>query len=192
LIAYLWPLLIVLFSGLLPNERLRIGHVVGALIGFLGAAIIVLNGSVGFNTGAKFGYILALICAFTWSGYSVLSRLLGDTPTSSIAVFCVATSLLSTIAHFVTETSVWPIEPTPWLAVIGLGIGPVGLAFFVWDIGVKKGNIQLLGVASYSAPLLSTIVLVYSGYAEVSISLGLATLLITLGAMLAARASQKK
>jgi drug/metabolite transporter (DMT)-like permease len=33
----------------------------------------------------------------------------------------------------------------------------VGLAFYVWDIGVKRGDIQFLGVASYAAPLLSTL-----------------------------------
>ena len=45
LIAYLWPLLIVLFSGLLPGERLRPGHVAGALIAFAGAALIVATGT---------------------------------------------------------------------------------------------------------------------------------------------------
>ena len=40
LIAYLWPLLIVLFSSLLPGERLRARHVVGAIIAFGGAAFI--------------------------------------------------------------------------------------------------------------------------------------------------------
>ena len=45
LIAYLWPLLIVLFSGLLPGERLARGHVAGALIAFAGAALIVLRGA---------------------------------------------------------------------------------------------------------------------------------------------------
>ncbi|MGL4976044.1 MAG: EamA family transporter, partial [Bosea sp. (in: a-proteobacteria)] len=34
LIAYLWPLLIVIFSGLLPGETLTGRHVLGALIGF--------------------------------------------------------------------------------------------------------------------------------------------------------------
>jgi drug/metabolite transporter (DMT)-like permease len=41
LIAYLWPLLIVLLSGLLPGERLRPLHVAGALVAFLGAALVV-------------------------------------------------------------------------------------------------------------------------------------------------------
>lgn len=42
LIAYLWPLFIVLLSGLLPGERLSFAHILGALIAFAGAALIVL------------------------------------------------------------------------------------------------------------------------------------------------------
>ena len=38
------------------------------------------------------------------------------------------------------------------------GLGPVGLAFYVWDIGMKHGDIRLLGIASYAAPVLSTLV----------------------------------
>ena len=39
---------------------------------------------------------------------------------------------------------------------------PVGAAFYAWDHGVKHGNIQVLGAASYAAPLLSTLVLIAS------------------------------
>lgn len=191
LIAYLWPLLIVLLSGLLPGERLKRGHVVGALVGFSGAALIVTQGSNGFDSSALFGYVLALLCAVTWSSYSVFSRRLGDTPTSSVAVFCLATAVLSLGAHLALEDTVWPSDSSGWLSVAGLGIGPVGLAFFIWDIGVKRGDIQLLGVASYAAPLLSTLALVLAGLAASTWGLLAASVLITLGAILAARASLK-
>ncbi|WP_424942419.1 DMT family transporter [Aliiroseovarius crassostreae] len=188
LIAYLWPLLIVLFSGLLPGEHLRPMHVIGALISFAGAALIVLGGAAGFSIEALPGYGLAFLCALTWSGYSVLSRRLGDTPTASVVVFCLATALLATGAHLLLEDTVWPDRPVGWLSILGLGLGPVGLAFYVWDVGVKQGDIQLLGVASYGAPLLSTLVLILAGMATPSVSLLLAGLLITAGAVLAARA----
>lgn len=189
LIAYLWPLLIVLFSGLLPDETLRRGHIIGALISFAGAAMIVLNGSTGFQTDAMAGYGLALMCALTWAGYSVLSRRLGNIPTDSVAIFCLATAALSALAHLALETTVWPQTTVGWASIIALGLGPVGLAFYVWDIGVKHGNIQLLGVASYAAPLLSTFVLIAAGIAEATWALLFAALLITSGAALAARAS---
>ena len=189
LIAYLWPLLIVLFSGLLPNETLKKGHITGAVISFAGAAMIVLKGGGGFQADAMAGYGLALLCALTWAGYSVLSRRLGDIPTDSVAIFCLATAALSAIAHLVLETTVWPETTLGWASIIALGLGPVGLAFYVWDIGVKHGNIQLLGVASYAAPLLSTFVLIGAGITQPTWALLFAALLITTGAALAARAS---
>ena len=189
LIAYLWPLLIVLLSGLLPGETLKRGHIIGAVIGFLGAALIITGGGSGFKAEYLPGYGLALLCAFTWSSYSVLSRRVGTAPTQSVAIFCLASAVLSLPLHLVFETTQWPDGAIGWASTIALGLGPVGLAFFVWDIGVKQGDIQLLATASYSAPLLSTLVLVLVGIAAPSGTLVLAAVMIASGAMLAARAS---
>lgn len=190
LIAYLWPLLIVLFSGLLPGEQLRKGHVFGAIIGLAGASLIIAGADAGFRQDALPGYGLALLCALTWSGYSVISRRLGHVPTAVVAVFCLGSAALSIPLHLVFEQTVWPTPPQ-WGAIIALGIGPVGLAFYVWDFGVKRGDIQLLGTLSYGAPLLSTLVLILAGYASPSPALAAAALLITSGAFIAARASAR-
>lgn len=192
LIAYLWPLLIVLFSGLLPGEHLKRGHIIGGLIGFSGAVLIVAQGMTGFNADALPGYGLAFLCALTWSGYSVVSRSFGAVPTASVVVFCLATAILSGGAHVVLEEAIWPTTALGWLSVVGLGVGPVGIAFFVWDVGVKKGDIQLLGVASYAAPVLSTLALVVAGIAAPTWTLLLAAVLITGGAALAAQASRRR
>ncbi|KPA21572.1 Methyl viologen resistance protein YddG [Shimia sp. SK013] len=191
LIAYLWPLLIVLFSGLLPGERLRRGHLIGACLGLSGAALIILGGSTGFDPAHTKGYILAAACALMWSTYSVGSRRFGNVPTASVIVFCLASAVLSAGLHFAVEDTVWPAGKLGWASTIALGLGPVGLAFYVWDIGVKRGDIQLLGTASYSAPLLSTLALVAAGIATPSWKLALAALLITAGAVCAALASMK-
>lgn len=187
LIAYLWPLFIVLFSGLLPGERIGLLHILGALIAFAGAALIVAPGDEGFSGGL--GLALAGLCALIWSGYSVLSRRLGHMPTETVAIFCIATALLSVPAHLVLETTIWPDTPLGWGAVAALGVGPVGLAFYVWDLGVKGGDIQLLGVASYAAPLLSTLILILVGVAQASPTLILSAALIAGGAGLAALGS---
>lgn len=190
LIAYLWPLFIVLFSGLLPDERLRPAHVVGALIAFAGAGLIVLGRASG-GEGSLAGMGLAFLCALVWAGYSVLSRRLGAVPTESVTVFCLATAALSLAAHLALEDTVWPEAPLGWPALILLGLGPVGAAFFTWDIGMKRGNIQVLGVASYAAPLLSTLALIAADLAEASWTVALAAVLISGGAALAALASAR-
>lgn len=192
LIAYLWPLLIVVFSGLLPGEHLRAGHILGAVLGFAGAALIISNGAGNFQAQYLPGYLLALACALTWSTYSLASRWIGTAPTASVVVFCLGTAALSLPLHLVFEDTVLPATPLGWLSIAGLGLGPVGLAFYVWDIGVKRGDIQVLGTSSYLAPLLSTLILVLSGVTPAKPVLVWAAVLITGGALFAARASYAK
>ena len=187
LVNYLWPLLIVLFSGLLPGEKLRWYSVAGALIGFVGTAILFVGKGLAPTAGASTGYLAAFMAAFVWAGYSVLSRRLASVPTAAVAGFCLVTAVLAALCHLMVETTVWPQDFEEWEAVIALGVGPVGAAFYAWDIGVKRGDIRLLGVASYAAPVLSTLFLVLAGFAEARITLLLSALLIAGGGLLAAQ-----
>ena len=92
------------------------------------------------------------------------------------------------VADAVIEGAVLRLRPVLITAsVAALGLMPVGAAFYAWDIGVKRGNIQVLGAASYAAPLLSTLVLIAFGFAEPSWRIFAACVLITGGAVLAAR-----
>jgi drug/metabolite transporter (DMT)-like permease len=188
LIAYLWPLFIVLGSALMPGESLRWYHVAGALLGLAGTVLIVTRGSgVSFDGQYAFGYAMAGACAFIWSAYSLLSRRFPAVPTSVVTWFCAATAVLSLACHLALDETVLPQTTGQWLAVLGLGLMPVGAAFYAWDHGVKRGNIQVLGAASYAAPLLSTLVLMATGFAEPSATILAACLLITCGAVLAAK-----
>ena len=187
LIAYLWPLLIVVGSALLPGERLRWYHVAGAFAGLMGTIMIIARNGIAFDDAYLMGYGAALLCAFTWSGYSLLTRRFEAVSTDVVTGFCLATSLLSFVCHLGLETTVWPETTFEWLAVAGLGLLPVGAAFYAWDFGVKNGNIQLLGVASYAAPVLSTLILILFGFAEPSWRIAAACLFVTGGAVLAAK-----
>ncbi|WP_421856680.1 DMT family transporter [Oricola sp.] len=188
LIAYLWPMLIVTGSALMPGERIGWHHVAGVVCGFAGTILIVTGGDgVSFKSEFAYGYAVALAAAFTWSSYSLLSRRFASVPTSIVAHFCLTTAILSGVAHLALETTVWPQTALQWLAVAGLGTLPVGAAFYVWDYGVKHGDIQVLGASSYAAPLLSTVVLIAAGQAQATWAIGLACLLITGGAAIAAK-----
>lgn len=192
LINYLWPVLIVLFSALLPAEagvgRLRWFHLAGAALGLAGTALIVTGGT-GLVIRAEFsgGYLAAIGAALAWSSYSVLSRRFAHVSTDAVGAFCGGTALLAWIAHLVLETTAWPADGLAWFAVLGLGLGPVGAAFFAWDHGVKHGDLRVLGAGAYAAPLLSTVLLVVFGLGDATWTLALACLLIVGGGLLAAR-----
>jgi drug/metabolite transporter (DMT)-like permease len=187
LLNYLWPLLIVLFSSLLPGERLAPHHVIGALLGLAGTVLLFAGNAGGFAPGQVPGLIAAFVAAFVWATYSVLSRRLKSVPTDAVAGFCAATALLAALVHRLIESPIWPETSLQWLAVVALGIGPVGAAFYSWDIGMKRGDIRVLGVASYATPLLSTAFLVLAGFAKASASIAIAAVLIAGGGLIAAK-----
>jgi drug/metabolite transporter (DMT)-like permease len=117
----------------------------------------------------------------------VLSRKLKAVPTDAVAGFCLATAVLAAIVHQLVETTVWPETTTQWLAIAALGVGPVGAAFFAWDIGMKRGDIRVLGAASYATPLLSTAFLILAGFARPSANIAIAAILIAGGGLIAAK-----
>ena len=188
LLNYLWPLLIVLLSSLLPGERLRAHHIIGALLGLAGTVLLLWgNVSLQLEPGQVGGLIAAFVAAFVWAAYSVMSRRLKAVPTDAVAGFCAVTAALAALVHLMIETTAWPQGPVAWLAVIALGIGPVGAAFYAWDIGMKRGDIRVLGAASYATPLLSTSFLILAGYAQPSANLALAAAMIAGGGLIAAK-----
>ena len=189
LITSLWALLTVLFSGLLPNHRLRAAHVIGALLGFAAAAILVRDklGAGHQLTGAPLGFVLAFGCAFVWSSYSVASRLLASVPSESMATSCLATAILAGVCSLALEPWTTPPGFVSGMALIGMGLGPLGAAFLFWDIGMKQGNVPLLGVLSYAALILSTLLLIALGLAEPTWSLAAACGLMVAAAGIATR-----
>ncbi len=187
LLNYLWPLLIVLFSSLLPGERLAPHHIIGALLGLAGTVLLFAGNSGGFAPGQVPGLIAAFVAAFVWAAYSVMSRKLKSVPTDAVAGFCLATALLAAVVHGLVEVTVWPETSAQWLAIIALGVAPVGAAFYAWDIGMKRGDIRVLGAASYATPLLSTAFLILAGFAKPSANIVVAAVLIAGGGLIAAK-----
>jgi drug/metabolite transporter (DMT)-like permease len=205
LIVYLWPLLIVVMSGALPanlgGSALRWWHVCGAALGFAGSAIILFGASDTPSSAAAtvdgqvatksaLGFALAFLAALIWSSYSVGLRRYASVPSVSVIACCAATAIGAGLFHMLTETWAWPANVTSWLSIAGLGIGPTGLAFYLWDEGMKHGNIRLLGVLSYTTPVISTLILAAIGLGQLRPNLWLATALVTAGALVAGLGGQ--
>ncbi|KZL27221.1 DMT family transporter [Pseudovibrio sp. Ad37] len=189
LIAYIWPLLIVLFSALLPGETITRWHVGGALVALAGYWVLLGWDSSAGNLQWEYvvGYVAAAGCALIWSSYSVLSRLIKTTSSDAVIGYCALTAVFGWLAHFLWETTAVPQDLTQIIAVIGLGLGPVGIAFYTWDFGVKHGNVQLLGVLAYGAPLISTLLLIAFGEGTLAANIVIAALAIAGGSLIAAK-----
>ena len=160
LVNYLWPLLMVVLAPvLLPGVSLRPLHLVAGLLGFAGAAAAILGARVGATAVAGYwGFLPALASAFVWASYSLWTKRVAAFPTSAIGLFGLVSGLLSLACHAVLEPSV-TLSGRDWLLLVLCGLGPLGAAFFVWDMALKRGDARQIGILSYITPLGSTALL---------------------------------
>ncbi|MCP1584324.1 aromatic amino acid exporter YddG [Pseudoxanthomonas mexicana] len=190
LLNYLWPLLIVVFAGLVGGVTVRAGQWAGTLLGLVAAALLVTRGhGLQVDRAHVPGYLAALGAAVIWAAYSVFNRRFAEVPSAAITVACAGVSVLGAAVHLLFERTVAP-DATQWLVLAVMGAGPVGAAFWLWDHGTKRGDIALLGSLSYLAPLLSTLLLVISGRAEPHGIQAVAIGMLLAGAWLSVRSSR--
>ncbi|WP_313498195.1 aromatic amino acid exporter YddG [Pseudoxanthomonas mexicana] len=190
LLNYLWPLLIVVFAGLVGGVTVRAGQWAGTLLGLVAAALLVTRGhGLQVDRAHVPGYLAALGAAVIWAAYSVLNRRFAEVPTAAITVACAGVAVLGAAVHLLFERTVAP-DATQRLVLAVMGAGPVGAAFWLWDHGTKRGDIALLGSLSYLAPLLSTLLLVISGRAEPRGIQAVAIAMLLAGAWLSVRSSR--
>ena len=192
LMNYLWPLFIVVFSPLiLPGYSLRAHHLLAALLGMGGAALIVTGGSlVSFQSTYLPGYLLGGTAAFLWATYSLLTKRVGGFPNAAIGGFCFVSGMLSLLVHvFLEEPYALTLGDVPFL--LALGVGPMGGAFFLWDGALRLGDPRIIGALAYLTPLLSTLLLILSGRGTFTLVSGGAMVCILGGAFLGTWGSRK-
>ncbi|SCK30407.1 Permease of the drug/metabolite transporter (DMT) superfamily [Vogesella sp. LIG4] len=190
LLNYLWPLLLVLLSPLFRLGRLHWLHIVASIAGFGGAVLIVTQGHLQLPPTLPSGYFFALAAAFTWACYSLLLRRMPGFPSSAVGGFCLISAALAGICHALFEPSIVP-NAKEWLALVIIGLGPLGLSFFLWDKAMKQADPRQVGTLSYLTPLLSTMLLSLSGLGKMTAISWLAGGLILGGATIGAVASRR-
>ena len=192
LVNYLWPLfMVVLAPVLLKGVTLRPLHVVAALLGFTGAAIAILGArSGGVSMGASpvyWGFVPALGSAFIWASYSLWTQRVPAFPTAAIGLFGLVSGLLALVCHALLEPSV-ALSGRDWLLIALCGLGPLGAAFYLWDMALKRGDARQIGILSYLTPLASTGLLLVLTGRPLSWTIALAALMIISAAVIGTRA----
>lgn len=190
LVNYLWPLLMVVLAPvLLRGVGLRALHVVAALLGFAGAAIAILGARSGDGhaSGETWGFALAAGSAFIWASYSLWTQRVPPFFTAAIGLFGLVSGLLSLACHALLEPSV-ALSTRDWLLVALCGLGPLGAAFYLWDMALKRGDARQIGILSYLTPLASTALLLVVTGRPLSWTIALAAALIISAAVMGTRA----
>ena len=156
ILATTWSFWIVVFSSILTFKKLRMSIVATALLGLLGAGLVMSAGKhLTFSTSYLSGYLLALGCGLIWSSFSVGLALVKPKK-EPMTSFMIVAACLAGVLFAVSGPHVWP-RPQALLSAIYLGCVPLGLSFFLWNRAVVGGNLAVIGYLSYLTPPLAVL-----------------------------------
>ncbi|HEX2973098.1 MAG TPA: EamA family transporter, partial [Tepidisphaeraceae bacterium] len=193
LLNYLWPIWMVLLGMSLLPGRTRVGWVVdGALLGFAGVAMGTLG--VGHRPVSLLPHAMALAGSFLWALYSVLLRRwkIPAEQGGSTFHFMVCALLAGGLAwkrgawQGAGVLDAWSVG---WI-LFG-GIGPIGLAYYGWEIGVKRASVHLIALLAYFIPIGSAVLIGLFFHAAMSPRLILGAAMIAIGAWLGHRGTRE-
>ncbi|HEY3452313.1 MAG TPA: EamA family transporter [Myxococcales bacterium] len=164
LLNYLWPPLMVAFSVPLLGQRAR-GSVLflGCALALAGTGVAVVGdgdaawAQLGARSAAPL--VLAAVAGVLWALYSNLARRWGPAPGAPAADAVPLFLLLSAGALLLVRLAL-PEEHGSWTGralaeLAALALGPMAVAYPLWERGVRAGDHALLGLASFFVPVLS-------------------------------------
>lgn len=155
LVNELWTIFVVLLAPLFfADAKLRVNHFIGAFLAVVGTALMVHGTGFG-GEGSLLGFGFGLITAVIWSTYSLLVRKSPAVPSSMVGLYCLVSALLSYICHLLFESSYTPTN-IDWVLLFFMGVGPMGVAFFLWDWALRRGDVRVIGSISYLIPVFAT------------------------------------
>jgi drug/metabolite transporter (DMT)-like permease len=178
-IAYLWPMMAIVLAATLGLRRLQVRHAVAVLLGFAGAVLVI--DPFGQTTFDVIGIACALLAGLSWAGYTTYRMIDDRGPSDAVGIYSLLAAVACLIAHIQLEQT-YAMSAVQIVAVLGLGIAPMGLANAVWDYGVSRGDARTLSILAYGTPLVATLLLVILGLAAVTPLLAVGALLIVVGA----------
>ncbi len=189
LIVAIWPTVAVLATCLLPENKTKPEYILGSIIAFIGVTILLAKPEeLRFNL--SIGQAIAFLGVLIWVLYSVGIRLFKEQPSDIVTIAFLISAIITFLLHVAFEEK-QSIGQFGMMIVLAYGISSA-LAYYFWDITMKFGNTQLLNISSNALPLLSTILLIIFGQADITTAVFLSAFLIVLGALWAAKEDVKK
>ena len=107
-------------------------------------------------------------------------------PTAAIGLFGLVSGVLALACHALLEPQA-SLSSRDWLLVALCGLGPLGAAFFLWDMALKRGDARQIGILSYITPLASTALLMVVTQRPLTWTIALAAFLILSAAVMGSR-----
>ncbi len=162
IIMTLTPAMVFITSALILKERVTGQKIIGLLIGFVGALIIIYMGKSAVSQGDWRGDLLIILNATSYGTYLVLVKPLlskYDPITLSKWIFLIGCFLVLPVGWSELETTDWPSFTSQTYWAIGFVI--IGVTFMVYLLNIwamKKVNPSTVGAYIYVQPVFAVLI----------------------------------
>lgn len=188
------PIIVLVLSFIFLNEHLKLWRVLGIMIGFTGAALLILsdsNGATATATNPLLGNILVFVNALSYSFYIILAKKL----TTKYHVLTLMKWLYFFGILFITPFGFkeglafsWVDSDTYILLCIAYVVIFSTFGTYMLNIiAIKRLKPSIVAVFIYLQPLIATIVAVGLDKDDLTITKGIAGALIFLGVYLTSK-----
>lgn len=138
------PIWVALLSQFFTDEKLTLYKGLGVLFAFTGVAFIILGGqgNISFESETFLGNVITLVAALCWATYTILSRkyLRVYSPLQYSAFMSIVglITLMIVGLPFMVQLNWSEISLVGYGGIFYSGALSVGLAYILWNNGVKK------------------------------------------------------
>ena len=167
----LYPLFAVILATVVLHEKMSLFAGVGIVLGLFGTFLIVEFGEGASFTGSQpiLGGVIAILAALSWAGYMITTRILvGRKRNSGQMVrpeystfnnFLLAIPLSLVLAVISGSGSNFlAISPTGLAYMAYLGILTSGVAFLIFNVGIKLIGVTAAAVNQLVFPIVAVII----------------------------------
>ncbi len=146
-------------------EQFSAGQVLGLLVAFSGAVVVVTKGvftSETLHLPSTMGDLLALASALNWAIFSVASKpLLKRLPPTLMMAYVMLLGWLLTLPFFIADQSwneIGTLSLAGWGALLFLGIFCSGIAYIFWYDALAHIDASKVAAFIYIEPLVTVVV----------------------------------
>jgi drug/metabolite transporter (DMT)-like permease len=157
IVFYLYPLFMIILSGLILKEKTSLTSMFFVLLGFFGVYILVSNGTF-IKLYINNGLIFTLFASLSWGLFSVLIKLRKVNAEISMFLFNLF-GLIFLIALVPLFGFNCYITLTETLGIIYLALIPTALAFVLWNKALYLTRISICSNISLLTPLFSLVII---------------------------------
>lgn len=155
MISSLSTFAVMLLSLVILGEKPSKEKVIGAVIAFIGLALITTNGR--FELSAQFkGDVIALTSAFFWALYTVMGKKISEKYSALTVlsyVFLFASIEFIPFYMMSPHTSLLEFTPLTWISLGFLTICCSLIAFLVYNLSLDKLSASTVAMTIYITPL---------------------------------------